>query len=131
VKVRVGEFAPTGVLQTPLMLLGNVDPLHVRVDVDEHEAYKVNPGAPAYAMVRGNSQIRVPLKFLRFEPYVVPKKSLTGDSTERVDTRVLQVLYSFNRGDKPIYVGEQMDVYIDALEVNSVGANALETRGKQ
>lgn len=131
VKVRVGEFAPTGVLQTPLMLLGNVDPLHVRVDVDEHEAYKVNPSAPAYAMIRGNSQIRVPLKFVRFEPYVVPKKSLTGDSTERVDTRVLQVLYSFNRGERPIYLGEQMDVYIDVSEANSVGANTLAAGDKQ
>ena len=28
---------------------------------------------------------------------MVPKQSLTGESTERVDTRVLQVLYSFDR----------------------------------
>ncbi len=131
VKVRVGEFAPTGVLQTPLMMLGNVDPLHIRVDVDEHEAYKVRPRASAYAMIRGNSQIRVPLKFVRFETYIVPKKSLTGDSTERVDTRVLQVIYSFDRGDKPIYVGEQMDVFIDTSEANDVGSNTLAKGGKQ
>jgi hypothetical protein len=54
------------------------------------------------------------MRFVRFEPYVVPKKSLTGDSTERVDTRVLQVIYSFDRGSLPIYVGQQMDVFIDA-----------------
>jgi hypothetical protein len=54
------------------------------------------------------------LKFVRVEPYVIPKKSLTGDSTERVDTRVLQVLYSFNRGALPVYVGQQMDVFIEA-----------------
>ncbi len=114
VKVRKGEFAPTGVMQTPLMMLGSVNPLHIRVDVDEAEAYRVRAGASAYAMVRGDSRVRVPLSFVRFEPYVVPKKSLTGDSTERVDTRVLQVIYSFERGDRPIYVGEQMDVFIDA-----------------
>jgi RND family efflux transporter MFP subunit len=34
-KVHLGEFAPTGVLATPLILLGNVDKLYVRVDVDE------------------------------------------------------------------------------------------------
>ncbi len=134
VKVRVGEFAPTGVLQTPLMMLGNVDPLHIRVDVDEHEAYKVHPGDSAYGMIRGDSRIRVPLKFVRFEPYVVPKKSLTGDSTERVDTRVLQVIYSFNRGEMPVYVGEQMDVYIDTSEANAAienAANAVVTGDKQ
>jgi RND family efflux transporter MFP subunit len=131
VKVRVGEFAPTGALQTPLMMLGNVDPLHIRVDIDEHEAYKVHPDDSAYAMIRGDSQIRVPLTFVRFEPYVVPKKSLTGDSTERVDTRVLQVLYSFDRGEKPIYVGEQMDVYIEASEANTARQNMLATGGRQ
>jgi hypothetical protein len=45
---------------------------------------------------------------------VVPKLDLSGDSSERVDTRVLPVIYTFDRGSLPIYVGEQMDVCIDA-----------------
>lgn len=114
VKVRVGEFAQTGVLATPLILLGNVDKLHVRVDVDENDAWRVRAGASAMAFVRGNRDLQTPLKFVRFEPFIVPKKSLTGDSTERVDTRVLQVLYSFDRGQLPVYVGQQMDVFIEA-----------------
>jgi HlyD family secretion protein len=113
-KIHPGEFAQTGVLQTPLILLGNVDLLCVRTDVDENEAWRVRPGAAAVGYLRGNRQISTPLEFVRFEPYIVPKKSLTGDSTERVDTRVLQVIYSFKRANLPIYVGQQMDVYIDA-----------------
>jgi hypothetical protein len=66
--------------------------------------------------LRGNREIKTPLKFVRFEPFVSPKTSLTGDTTERVDTRVLQVIYSFERGDLPIYVGQQMDVFIEAPE---------------
>ena len=89
------------------------DPLHVRVDVDENDAWRVRTGAPAVGFLRGNKEISTPLNFVRFEPYVVPKKSLTGDTTERVDTRVLQVIFSFTRGDLPIYVGQQMDVFID------------------
>jgi hypothetical protein len=53
------------------------------------------------------------LEFVRFEPYVIPKKSLTGDSTERVDTRVLQLIYRIRDGAPSVYVGQQMDVYID------------------
>jgi HlyD family secretion protein len=53
------------------------------------------------------------LEFVRFEPYVVPKKSLTGDSTERVDTRVLQVIYRVRDGEPSVHVGQQMDVYIN------------------
>ena len=54
----------------------------------------------------------MPLRFVRIEPYVVPKRSLTGDSLERVDTRVLQVIYEFQRPSFPIYVGQQVDVFI-------------------
>jgi RND family efflux transporter MFP subunit len=121
-KVHLGEFAPTGVLATPLILLGNVDKLCVRVDVDENDAWRVRRGARATGCLRGNKDIKTSLEFVRFEPYVVPKKSLTGDSSERVDTRVLQVIYSFERGDLPIYVGQQMDVFIDAPEQNVAAA---------
>lgn len=118
-KIHLGEFAPTGVLAQPLILLGGVEPLNVRVNVDENDAWRVRPKAQAIGYLRGNNQIKAPLQFVRFEPYVVPKVSLTGDSTERVDTRVLQVIYSFERGNLPIYPGQQMDIYIDAsLEHN-------------
>jgi HlyD family secretion protein len=112
--IHLGEFAPTGALQTPLILFGSVDPLYIRTDIDENEAWRVRDDAAAIAYLRGNREINTTLKFVRFEPYVLPKVSLTGDSTERVDTRVLQVIYSFHRGNLPIYVGNQMDVYIDA-----------------
>lgn len=113
-KIRRGEFAPAGATQTPLMLFGSTEPLNVRVDVDENDAWRVHPGAPAVAFLRGNREIKTPLKFVRFEPYVIPKKSLTGDSTERVDTRVLQVIYSIEHNDLPIFAGQQMDVFIEA-----------------
>jgi hypothetical protein len=77
----------------------------------------VRQGARAVAYVRGNSSITTPLQFVRIEPFIVPKRSLTGDTTERVDTRVLQVIYAFEPGDLPVYVGQQMDVYIDAPPV--------------
>jgi hypothetical protein len=45
---------------------------------------------------------------------VIPKVSLTGSTTERVDTRVLEVIYAFkNTSDRAVYVGQQMDVFID------------------
>ena len=113
-KIHPGEFAPAGVVAQPLILMGNVHPMNVRVNVDENDAWRVRANAEAIGYLRGNNQIKTPLHFVRFEPYVVPKRSLTGDSTERVDTRVLQVIYSFDRGDLPIYVGQQMDIYVDA-----------------
>jgi multidrug efflux pump subunit AcrA (membrane-fusion protein) len=117
VKVRVGEFAVAGANEQPLILLGRARPLHVRVDIDEHEGWRARAGASASGSLRGNSALKTPLTFVRFEPFVVPKRSLTGDSTERVDTRVLQVIYKVERDDLPLFIGEQLDVFIDAGQV--------------
>jgi multidrug efflux pump subunit AcrA (membrane-fusion protein) len=117
VKIREGEYAMAGVLQTPLMVLGATQNLVVRVDVDENDAWRFKSGADAVAFVRGNRDLSTPVTFFRVEPYVVPKKSLTGESTERVDTRVLQVLYKFEQSKLPVYVGQQMDVFIEAPPV--------------
>ena len=122
VKIHVGEFAPAGVTATPLVLLGRLKPLNLRVDVDEHEAWRVSPEAKAVANVRGNANLKALLCFVRFEPFVVPKKSLTGDSSERVDTRVLQVIYRVANDTLPLFVGQQMDVFIEAAPAQTVAA---------
>ena len=122
VKIHPGEFAPAGVTATPLVLLGRLKPLNIRVDVDEQEAWRVRPEEKAIAAVRGNANLKTPLAFVRFEPFVIPKKSLTGDSTERVDTRVLQVIYRIEDDGVPLFVGQQMDVFIEAPPVQSVAA---------
>jgi len=54
VNVRPGEFAPSGATAVPLILLGNLDRLHVRVDIDENDAWRFQKEAPAVASIRGN-----------------------------------------------------------------------------
>ena len=120
VNVRAGEYAQVGTLAKPLIVMGDTSRLNVRVDVDENESWKVRADAPAQAAERGNSNQRVALEFVRFEPYVVPKKSLTGESTERVDTRVLQVIYRFKETKVPFRVGQQMDIFISTDGVDNV-----------
>jgi HlyD family secretion protein len=116
VNVRPGEFVGTPPNQ-PLVILGNTEKLHVRVDIDEYDIPRFHSGLPAVAVPRGNLQEQYPLEFVRVEPFVVPKKSLTGDTTERVDTRVLQVIYEFDpAGRPPLFVGQQVEVFIDAEE---------------
>lgn len=116
VDVRAGEHvvAGAGAGGAPLLLLGDVDVLHVRVDVDENDAWRVRPGAAAVAHLRGDPTRRAELRFVHIEPFVVPKRSLTGSSFERVDTRVLQVVYAFDPKAMPAYVGQQVDVFLAA-----------------
>jgi multidrug efflux pump subunit AcrA (membrane-fusion protein) len=116
VNVRPGEFvgAPPG---QPLVILGNIELLHVRVDIDEFDIPRFDRESKASAVPRGSLQERYPLEFVRVEPFVVPKKSLTGDNTERVDTRVLQVIYECDPADRPpLFVGQQMEVFIEAAQ---------------
>jgi multidrug efflux pump subunit AcrA (membrane-fusion protein) len=115
-KIHVGEYAQVGPLATPLMVLGETRHLNVRTDIDENDAWRFAPGSRAIAYVRGNPTLSTPLSFVRVEPYVVPKSSLTGDVGERVDTRVLQVLFGFDPSQLRVYVGQQMDVYIEVAD---------------
>lgn len=117
INMRLGEFAQSGVVNPPLIVLGDTARLYLRVNIDENDAWRVRADAPAMAFVRGNPDMKTPLKFERFEPYVVPKVSLTGQSTERTDMRVLQVIYSFPGSALPVYVGQQMDAFIEAPPV--------------
>ncbi len=120
VNVRLGEYAQTGVLTNPMILMGETRTLHLRVDIDENDAWRFRPGVRAKAFLRGNSEIAFDVNFAYVEPYVVPKTSLTGASTERVDTRVLQVIFAAQKAELPIYVGQQVDVYIDTSAVQPV-----------
>jgi HlyD family secretion protein len=124
VKIHAGEYAPAEQTDDALMMVGNNDLLSVRVDVDEQDAWRVQSNQAATAYPRGRSDVTIPLTFARFEPYVTPKKSLTGSSTERVDTRVLQVIYTFTQPqDCRLYVGQQMDVFISAPPLRDPGEN--------
>ncbi len=113
VNVRAGEYALTTGATEPLMLLGDMQQLQVRAEVDEVNAPLVVPHRAGVAYLKGQTAQAIPLTFVRIEPYIVPKKSLTGDNSERVDTRVLQIIYRFERPPFPIYAGQQVDVFID------------------
>lgn len=113
VNTRPGEFVTPGQARAPL-ILGDLTFLQVRADIDEQVAPRVRQGMKAIGYLKGDSQRPIPLEFVRIEPFIIPKTSLTGGSIERVDTRVLQVIYRCPRSDdNPIYVGQQLDLYLE------------------
>ena len=112
VNIRAGEYASPQNRQ-PALVLGDISTLHVRADVDEQNAMGVAPGLDATFSLKSDSSRKFKVQFVRIEPYVIPKVSLTGASTERVDTRVLQVIYKLDKPkDQNLYVGQQVDVFI-------------------
>ncbi|MFO0870550.1 MAG: HlyD family efflux transporter periplasmic adaptor subunit [Pirellulales bacterium] len=112
VNVRPGEYVGASP-QVPLVMLGDTRQLHVRIDIDEHDLPRFQPGLPARAFLRGDGERTVELEFVRVEPYVIPKKWLAGDNTERVDTRVLQVIYAVREMPSDLFVGQMLDIFIE------------------
>lgn len=111
--LRAGEIAEVNLLR-PALVLGSTQRFQVRVDIDEENAARVVPGRAATGRVKGGAEgYNLPLRFVRIEPLLIPKRALSGESTERVDTRVLQVIFEFSPGSARLYPGQQMDVFID------------------
>lgn len=111
VNIRAGEYTMVNSSETAI-LLGDISQLQLRVDVDESDAPSIREGCTGIAFLKGSREKSVPLEFVRIEPYILPKKSLSGESNERVDTRVLQIIFRFENPGFPVYVGQQMDVFL-------------------
>jgi multidrug resistance efflux pump len=114
VNIRPGEFVSTmGGTSQPFMQMGQTNPLHVRVDIDENEVARVALGKDAVISPRGAAELHVNATFVRAEPLVIPKRSLTNSAAERVDVRVLQLIYALPESDA-FRVGQQIDAFIPA-----------------
>ncbi|MGE3109355.1 MAG: HlyD family secretion protein [Phycisphaerales bacterium] len=99
------------------LVIGDLSTLHVRARVDEEDTPRLREGAASVLRVRGASEQAIPLKMVRIEPLAEPKVTLTGSVTERVDTRVVEVVFEVT-GKTPfrLFPGQVVDVYIEAKE---------------
>ncbi|MDX2086099.1 MAG: biotin/lipoyl-binding protein [Candidatus Melainabacteria bacterium] len=123
VNLRPGEFIATQ-SNPSAVVLGQTNRLQVRVDIDEINASQVLPNMRAKATLKGEADRSFPLRFVRIEPYMVPKRNLTGASSERVDVRVLQLIYDFAPPTFPVYVGQQVDVFLEQTAGRAGGKSA-------
>ena len=98
----------------PLVVMsGPQDYLAVRCYVDEILVSRL----PSHWHIRAQmslrgTDIKVPLEFVRVQPYVSPKIELSNQRQEKVDLRVLPVIFRFEKKDAPVYPGQLVDVYI-------------------
>ncbi len=113
-KNHEGELPSNVSANGPLMVVGNTSEMYLKVSINQFEAPYFRKDAPAIAYLRGNSRVEFPIKFISLEPYLVNKQNFTNEITDKVDTRVLQVIYHLMKDDQNIFVGQQMDVFIEA-----------------
>jgi HlyD family secretion protein len=119
IEIRAGEFASAGGqggnVATPYIQIGETQPLHVRIDIDENEATRFAAGSSATLSPRGNPDQKLRVQFVRIEPQIVPKRSLTNTASERVDVRVMQVIYALPVGDSVFRIGQQVDAFVEIM----------------
>lgn len=104
---------------TPILVMGGPQAyIGVRCYIDEILVSRLPQASQIRAemLIRGTN-IRIPLEYVRIQPYVSPKIELSSEQTERVDVRVLPVVFRFVKPkDINIYLGQLVDVYIGAAE---------------
>lgn len=111
--VEPGQYAAAD-QSSAAFVLGDLRQLHVRARVDEEDLPMLRMGAKAQARVRGQKAVMVPLAMIRIEPLAQAKTQLSGATTERVDTRVLEVMFRVESlGEATLYPGQLVDVFID------------------
>lgn len=112
--IEPGEFAGTDSTR-PALILGDLSALRVRAQVDEEDIALIGASPKAIARTRGGLVAEIPLTFIRIEPYARPKTNLTGSNSERVDTRVIDVVFEMSSPPHTaIYPGQAVDVFIEA-----------------
>lgn len=107
---RPGEYKAAGPNSTALLRLGDISTLHIRTDIDELDSWRFDSAGKAVASIRGGSRLQVPLRFVRIVPDVAPKRTLTGENGERIDTRVMQVIYALENPPAFLQPGMLVDV---------------------
>jgi HlyD family secretion protein len=99
----------------PVITLGSsAGALNVRCYVDEILVPRLPSGSSMKAQmsVRG-SNVKIPMEFVRVQPFVSPKIELSDQRQERVDVRVLPVVFKISKpANVNLYPGELVDVYI-------------------
>jgi len=109
-----GDYDTYTELFKPLVVMGSTqDYLSVRCYVDEILISRLPSGYHIKAQMSiTGTDIKIPLEFVRVQPYVSPKIELSNQRQEQVDLRVLPVIFRFEKKDAPVYPGQMVDVYI-------------------
>lgn len=113
-QIEVGEYAFADSTRSAI-ILGDLSNLNIRAQVDEEDIGLVKGKPKASARTRGAVVQDIPLELVRIEPFARPKTDLMGTNSERVDTRVVDVLFRMTRlPDSPVFPGQAVDVFVDA-----------------
>ena len=114
INIRTGEFAQAGQQGDPIMLLGDTRKLNARIDIDEFDLSQLHQHPVAIISPKGNEKVKLHGRFIRLQPFIKPKRTLSGNPQELVDTRVAQLIFRIEEKKPPVFSGQQVDAYIES-----------------
>lgn len=117
IKIHKGEMPSPDTVNAPMMIVGNTDELHLRVSINQFDSSYFEPESPAIAFLQRGRSAEFPLEFVKMAPLLVNKMNASNSISEKMDTRVLQVIYRFKQHDPRLFVGQQMDAFIEANDL--------------
>jgi multidrug resistance efflux pump len=117
VKYRVGEYynpaSPSGVAVEPLVVLGDLRAIRVRVDVDERDIARTGDGARGYVTLSAFPGRRFPGKVVEIGARMGRKNVRTDDPVERLDVKILEVVMQIEEPEG-LVPGIRVTAYIEA-----------------
>jgi HlyD family secretion protein len=120
VNISKGEYIQTNAVKDsagaehPIIVIGDLNNLGVRVDIDETDLWRFNPDGKAIAYLKGNPKLRFDMIVDHIEPLVIPRGTSSNPNNKASDSKILQVVYKIMNPAFKTYVGQQVDVYIEA-----------------
>ena len=118
-KYRVGEYynpaSPTGVAVEPLVVLGDLRAIRVRMDVDERDIARVKLGARGFVTLSAFPGRRFPSEVVEVGARMGRKNVRTDDPVERLDVKILEVVLQIDQPEG-LVPGIRVTGYIEARD---------------
>ncbi|APR77839.1 Membrane-fusion protein [Minicystis rosea] len=112
VKARTGEYYTPGASESPVVL-GDTSRLRVRMDVDERDIGRIKLGQRAYAVADAFPVEKLTGTVAEIGRRMGRKNVRTDDPTERIDTKILEVVIDLDDAKK-LVPGLRVTSYIEA-----------------
>ncbi len=114
-KFRKAGESVSVVAVTPVLALGDLSTLRVRVDVDETDVARLSVGQGAYVTAEAYGDKRFTGKVIRIGQALGRKNVRTDEPSERVDKKILETLVELDPG-QTLPVGLRVDAFLESAK---------------
>jgi multidrug resistance efflux pump len=110
VKPRIGEYHNPAAGE-PIIILGDLQNLRVRLDIDERDVGRAALGLPGYVTATAFGDQRFPGKVVEVARHMGRRTVRVDDPMDRVDVKILEVVVALD-GKPPLLTGQRVEGFL-------------------